>query len=35
MSLLRHAGVDLSEPETIRAVVDQLDGLVGRLEALV
>jgi len=35
MSLLKHAGVDLSEPETIRAVVDQLDGLVGRLEALV
>jgi oligoendopeptidase F len=35
MSLLKQAGVDLSEPETIRAVVDQLDGLVGRLEQLV
>ena len=28
-------GVDLSEPSTVRAVVDQLDGLVGRLEELV
>ena len=33
MTLLRQAGVDLSEPSPIRAVVDQLDGLVGRLEA--
>jgi oligoendopeptidase F len=32
MTLLRNAGVDLSEPSTIRAVVDQLDSLVGRLE---
>jgi oligoendopeptidase F len=32
MSLLRRAGVDLSEPETVRAVVDQLDTLVTRLE---
>jgi len=27
-----HAGVDLSRPETVRAVVDQLDDLVTRLE---
>jgi oligoendopeptidase F len=33
MNLLRCAGVDLSEPETVRAVVKQLDGLVDRLEA--
>jgi len=33
MRLLQHAGVDLSEPSTVRAVVDQLDGLVTRLEA--
>jgi oligoendopeptidase F len=32
MALLRRAGVDLSEPETVRAVVTQLDGLVDRLE---
>jgi len=32
MTLLRNAGVDLSEPSTIKAVVDQLDGLVARLE---
>jgi oligoendopeptidase F len=32
MTLLRRAGVDLSEPETVRAVVTQLDGLVDRLE---
>jgi oligoendopeptidase F len=32
MPLLRRAGVDLSRPETVRAVVDQLDGLVTQLE---
>jgi oligoendopeptidase F len=32
MALLKRAGVDLSEPDTVRAVVDQLDGLVTRLE---
>ena len=32
MELLRRAGVDLGQPETVRAVVDQLDGLVARLE---
>jgi len=32
MSLLQRAGVDLSKPETIRAVVDQLDALVTQLE---
>ena len=31
MALLQKAGVDLSAPETVRAVVDQLDLLVGRL----
>ena len=35
MTLLRNAGLDLSEPSTVRAVVDQLAGLVDRLEALV
>ncbi len=34
MTLLKGAGVDLSEPSTVRAVVDQLDGLVERLEKL-
>jgi len=33
MRLLRAAGVDLSQPSTVRAVVQQLDGLVTRLEA--
>ncbi|MDH4064063.1 MAG: oligoendopeptidase F [Acidobacteriota bacterium] len=33
MQLLKRAGVDLSEPTTVRAVVAQLDGLVTRLEA--
>ncbi|MGH9383838.1 MAG: oligoendopeptidase F [Vicinamibacterales bacterium] len=33
MELLKRAGVDLSEPSTVRAVVEQLDGLVTRLEA--
>jgi oligoendopeptidase F len=32
MPLLQRAGVDLSRPETVRAVVDQLDGLVTKLE---
>ena len=32
MTLLQRAGVDLSRPETVRAVVDQLDALVSRLE---
>jgi oligoendopeptidase F len=35
MALLRDAGVDLSEPATVRAVVDQLGSLVSRLEELV
>jgi oligoendopeptidase F len=32
MPLLQRAGVDLSRPETVKAVVDQLDALVTRLE---
>ena len=32
MTLLKKAGVDLSRPETVRAVVDQLDALVSQLE---
>ena len=32
MQLLQTAGVDLSKPETVRAVSAQLDGLVDRLE---
>jgi oligoendopeptidase F len=32
MELLNRAGVDLSKPETVRAVSAQLDGLVDRLE---
>jgi oligoendopeptidase F len=32
MEQLRRAGVDLSQPDTVRAVVNQLDGLVTRLE---
>jgi oligoendopeptidase F len=32
MRLLQRAGVDLSQPDTIRAVVDQIDRLVNRLE---
>ncbi|MGE3275405.1 MAG: oligoendopeptidase F [Vicinamibacterales bacterium] len=32
MRLLRRAGVDLSQPDAVRAVVDQLDGLVTKLE---
>ena len=32
--LLKGAGVDLSETSTVRAVVDQLGGLVDRLEKI-
>jgi oligoendopeptidase F len=32
MELLKTAGIDLSQPDTVRAVVQQLDGLVTRLE---
>ena len=32
MTLLRRAGVDLSKPEAVQAVMHQLDGLVARLE---
>ena len=32
MTLLQRAGVDLSQPETVQAVIDELDGLVARLE---
>jgi oligoendopeptidase F len=32
MNLLRAANVDLADTNTVRAVVDQLDGLVGQLE---
>ena len=32
MTLLQSAGVDLSRPETVRAVVAELDKLVSRLE---
>ena len=32
MTLLKGAGVDLSRPETVKAVAAQLDGLVDRLE---
>jgi oligoendopeptidase F len=35
MPLLQRAGVDLSKPETVRAVVDQLDRLVTQLEAAI
>lgn len=33
MEQLRKAGVDLAEPETVQAVIDQMDELVTRLEA--
>ena len=33
MNLLARAGVDLSQPDTVRAVTTELDTLVGRLEA--
>ena len=32
---LQRAGVDLSKPETVRAVVDQLDRLVTQLEGAI
>ena len=32
MTLLQRAGVDLSKPDPVRAVVDQLDALVTQLE---
>src|SRR3954454_1320611 len=32
MEQLRKAGVDLSQPDTVRAIVDQLENLVSRLE---
>ncbi|HYM25196.1 MAG TPA: oligoendopeptidase F [Vicinamibacterales bacterium] len=35
MPLLQRAGVDLSKPETVRAVVDHLDGLVTKMEAAI
>jgi hypothetical protein len=35
MTLLKRAGVDLSQPATVQAVVDQLGVLVSRLEQLV
>jgi len=35
MALLKRAGVDLSRPETVRAVVDQLDRLVTQLETAI
>ena len=35
MTLLRNGGVDLSDPSTVQAVVEQLDGLVAQLEALI
>jgi oligoendopeptidase F len=33
MALLKRAGVDLSQPDTVRATVKQLDDLVTRLES--
>jgi oligoendopeptidase F len=35
MTLLKRAGVDLSEPSTVQAVVSRLDTLVARLEEVV
>ncbi len=32
MEQLKKAGVDLSQPDTVQAIVNQLDGLVTRLE---
>jgi oligoendopeptidase F len=32
MEQLKKAGVDLAQPDTVRAVIEQLDGLVTRLE---
>jgi oligoendopeptidase F len=33
MDLLARAGVDLSQPDTVKAVATELDGLVSKLEA--
>jgi hypothetical protein len=33
MALLERAGIDLAQPDTVRAVIDQLDSLVTRLES--
>jgi oligoendopeptidase F len=33
MDLLRQAGVDLSQPDTVRAVAAELDRLVSQLES--
>ena len=33
MELLKKAGIDLSQPDTVRAIVNQLDDLVSKLEA--
>ncbi len=35
MPLLKRAGIDLSKPETVRAVVTQLDTLVTQLESAI
>ena len=35
MTLLQQAGVDLSQPDTVQAMVNQLDRLVDQLEALI
>jgi oligoendopeptidase F len=35
MTLLRRAGVDLSQPDTVQAMVNQLDRLVDQFEALI
>ena len=32
MALLKKAGVDLAQPDTVRAIIEQLDDLVARLE---
>ena len=32
MALLKEAGVDLAQPDTVRAIIEQLDDLVSRLE---
>ena len=33
MDLLARAGVDLSQPDTVKAVATELDALVSKLEA--
>jgi hypothetical protein len=32
MNQLQRAGIDLREPDTVKAVIDRFDGLVTRLE---